>query len=487
MQWSTEQDAIFDWFQNGTGNLVVRARAGTGKTTTIKHGVSLAPERSILMAAFNQRIAKELKAAVDGLGRDGVEAKTLHGLGLRYVRLRQNWPGVRVDNGRDEDIAADVCGREAPDDAVKLVQELASKAKAVEPMTRSARVLERVAKRFRIDADEEMASRGYGDKWIAEHALAAMRRACDEDGSISFDDMMYVPVRMKWVRPWFDMVVIDEAQDMSYVQLLLAQQACKRSGRIVVVGDDRQAIYSWRGADSDSLDRLKDELDARELGLRTTYRCGRVIVERAQQLVPDYNAAPTAHNGEIQTMDVAGMLASVQPGDYVLSRKNAPLVTVCMSLLREGVPARVAGRELGKQIMRLIHKIVKRDGSTTAELLKRLGEWEETQMAKARAFKRKAEREEREREVEDNAEVIRALAAGTTLVDEIDDKLDALCAEDPAGVVVCSSVHKAKGLESDRVFVLSATLRRGQREEENIEYVAVTRARHTLVEVTGEI
>jgi superfamily I DNA/RNA helicase len=83
--------------------------------------------------------------------------------------------------------------------------------------------------------------------------------------------------------------------------------------------------------------------------------------------------------------------------------------------------------------------------------------------------------------------VIRARAAGTTLVDEIDDKLDALCAEDPSGVVVCSSVHKAKGLESNRVFVLTATLRKGSREEENIEYVAVTRARHTLVEVTGEI
>jgi DNA helicase-2/ATP-dependent DNA helicase PcrA len=485
MQWSTEQDAIFDWFQNGTGNLVVRARAGTGKTTTIKRGVSLAPEAKILMAAFNQRIAKELKAAVEGLGRSGVEAKTLHGLGYAYVRYR--WKGVKVDNGRDEDIAAEVCGREVPDEAVKLVQELASKAKAVEPMTRSAAVLERVARGFRIEADEEMARRGYGDKWIAARALDAMKRACEEDGSLSFDDMLYVPVRMKWVRPWFDMVVIDEAQDMSHVQLLLAQQACKRTGRIVVVGDDRQAIYSWRGADSDSLDRLKEELEATELGLTTTYRCGRLIVERAQKLVPDYNAAPQAHDGEIQGMDVAGMLAAVKPGDYVLSRKNAPLVTVCMALLRAGVPARVAGRELGKQIMRLIRKIVKREGSTTAELLKRLGEWEETQMAKAKTCKRKVEREEREREVEDNAEVIRALAAGTTLVDEIDDKLDALCAEDPSGVVVCSSVHKAKGLESDRVFVLSATLRRGQREEENIEYVAVTRARHTLVEVTGEI
>jgi superfamily I DNA/RNA helicase len=50
-----------------------------------------------------------------------------------------------------------------------------------------------------------------------------------------------------------------------------------------------------------------------------------------------------------------------------------------------------------------------------------------------------------------------------------------------AGVITCSSVHKAKGLEAERVFVLAKTLRGGSREEENIAYVAYTRAKMDLV------
>ena len=63
LTWSAQQLAIFDWFKNGRGNLVVKALAGTGKTSTSVHAVSLAPERRVLMCAFNKRIAVELKVA----------------------------------------------------------------------------------------------------------------------------------------------------------------------------------------------------------------------------------------------------------------------------------------------------------------------------------------------------------------------------------------------------------------------------------------
>jgi superfamily I DNA/RNA helicase len=97
---------------------------------------------------------------------------------------------------------------------------------------------------------------------------------------IDFTDMIFLPVANNWIRPQYDMVVVDEAQDMNTCQLAIAQGLARN--RVVVVGDDRQAIYGFRGADSGSLDRLKDELKATELGLTTTYRCGRGIVALAQ-------------------------------------------------------------------------------------------------------------------------------------------------------------------------------------------------------------
>jgi hypothetical protein len=88
-EWSGQQTAIFDWFENGEGNLVVRARAGTGKTTTILEAITYAPEQTILLAAFNKKIAEELKSK---LKNPRAEAKTLHSLGFGFV-LR-NWNGV---------------------------------------------------------------------------------------------------------------------------------------------------------------------------------------------------------------------------------------------------------------------------------------------------------------------------------------------------------------------------------------------------------
>src|SRR5207249_57292 len=89
-----------------TPNFVVRARAGTGKTTTIIEGVNRAPEQSILLCAFNKKIAEELNRQ---LNNPRAEAKTLHSLGLQMIR--REWRGIPVasNNVHAESLTDIVC------------------------------------------------------------------------------------------------------------------------------------------------------------------------------------------------------------------------------------------------------------------------------------------------------------------------------------------------------------------------------------------
>jgi len=119
-KWSNEQKAIFAWFEEGTGHLVVRARAGTGKTTTIIEGIEHAPEASILLAAFNKAIATELQSRIRN---PRAQAKTLHGLGYSYVRSA--WGNVSLHSTMKRDGQSfspmPFCPKDTSDDAIKLV------------------------------------------------------------------------------------------------------------------------------------------------------------------------------------------------------------------------------------------------------------------------------------------------------------------------------------------------------------------------------
>ena len=163
--------------------------------------------------------------------------------------------------------------------------------------------------------------------------------------------MIFLPLRKGMVYPSYELVVIDEAQDMTRPQLEIAKRATTKDGRIFIVGDDRQAIYGFRGADAGALDRLKEQLQATELGLKTTYRCGRAIVERAREYVPDFEAAPTVEEGVVRYCPPSEMEQQATPGDFVLSRVNAPLMGVALGLIRRGVRARIRGREIGKGLV----------------------------------------------------------------------------------------------------------------------------------------
>jgi ATP-dependent exoDNAse (exonuclease V) beta subunit len=253
--------------------------------------------------------------------------------------------------------------------------------------------------------------------------------------------------------------------------------AVKRGGRVIAVGDDRQAIYGFRGADSNSLDRLKRELNAKELTLTITYRCPKKIVESVQHLVPDYQAAPNAPDGIFSTV-----------GDFVLSRKNAPLAQMCLKFLKNRKRARIEGKETGRQLVNLVKKF---KASTFEAMFEKLLKWEERECAKLLATGKESAKQRIEL-IHDQADCIRALSEDLERPSDLVTRIEELFQDTAAGAndfIRCSSVHRSKGLETDRVWLLTETLYPGGRtevqEEKNIEYVARTRAKKELVEVTG--
>ena len=485
--WSLQQQNILAWFETGIGNLVVRARAGTGKTTIIVEGVKHAPERNILLCAFNKAIATELSERLDGKGT----ARTLHSIGNGCVS--RYWERLRIASPiklRADSLTEQVCGTTAPDSIKSLVSKLHTKGREIAPHARWVGDLTDLAITFECEPDERWAGTGYDLRYVEMKALAAMELAATVkpvNTGIDFSDMIFLPCRNGWLIPQFDLVVVDEAQDMTLAQLEIAEGVCK--GRLCVVGDDRQAIYGFRGADSQALDRLKGKLHAQEMGLNTTYRCAKSIVALAKTLVPDFQCGNTTE-GDVTYILTEQLAEKAGPGDFVLSRLNAPLVSTAMRLLKIGKRACVKGRDIGKGLVSLVRKLRAR---SVPDFLKKVDVWKDRELHRLQKIKNTDTRQEA---VKDQADMLQELAEGAHNVAEITTRIENLFKDGlgAAGMITCSSVHRAKGLEADRVFVLRNTLRAFPGtspvaedqllDEFNITYVAITRAKQHLVWVS---
>jgi len=502
---SPEQSKIRSWFQSGKGNLIVRARAGCGKTTTILDGVEHAPELRILLAAFNKVIAQELQARVKS---SRVDVKTLHGLG--YAFIRDSWGRVQVDTDgkRTVELSRTACHMVAQDErrrvgkrarkteeivssrVLTLLSKVHSKLRELTPKSTSQADALSVMQRFDLLPDDNMEHEdGVTDQWVADRASRAAELAKQQSPTIDFADMIFLPLACGMVRPRYNLVVVDEAQDMTEAQLDLAIGACYKGGRVAIVGDDRQAIYGFRGADSGSLDRLKVNLGAAELGLTTTYRCPKRVVEIASRLVPDFQAAPSAPEGLVEECSDTKLVALAGPRDFVLSRSNAPLIKVCLAFLRQGKRAYVKGRDIGASITALVDR---QRATSLSDLSVRLQVWYDRESKKAMKLLPDAAVESVEL-LSDQLGVCQALVEDSRNMTELRSKLAVLFSEGDSESVMCSTTHRAKGLEADVVYLLEGTFRGFESdedrdpsaEEENIVYVAVTRAKRKLVWVSG--
>ena len=214
-----------------------------------------------------------------------------------------------------------------------------------------------------------------------------------------------------------------------------------------------------------------------------TFRCPVSHVARVNHLVPDYRAHASNPIGVVRDeVDLADLLAWSRPGDMILCRNNAPLVGACLRLIARNVPAVIRGRDVGAELIDLVESWEPTD---LDDLRRRLKIWGRKQREKL------ADLEEAAAALDHIADVEAALsvvADSSRSVPDLVAKLRSLFGDQLAGKVVLSSVHRAKGLEADRVAIIvpellgggRATSDEARQQERNLEYVAGTRSKMVL-------
>ena len=515
--YSKFQQAIFADVQEGEGHTMVSAKPGSGKSTTMLASLDHLPMKDgkrpkVIILAFSNKIRDEMKARAP----KWVTVMGLNSLGMRLCLDRIS-KGLQVDEGKVPSILEDLIKARLPrylaalkaeaetetdKDERELAWEVyrderksylraANKIVSLSRATLSMKIEEIGAMIDDRGIDLPARDEDNGEDHATtdrEEMIRICRRTleiCYEERakSIDYDNQLWLPIVLKMAFTQYDYVLVDEVQDLSAVQIQMILRSCKPGGRIIAVGDERQCIFAFRGADYRTMTRVREALGAKVLPLSVCYRCAAGIVREAKAIVPDIEAAPGAPEGIVRTTLLDKVGSEVQPGDFVLSRTNAPLMELCMDLLRQGRPAVIAGVDVTEKFESMILRSRAKD---VEGLLAWVQGW----------LDREVERLERKnidpKRAEDLAACMRVLCEGVETLDQVRGRMRDMFAEKASDdMIVLSSVHRAKGLEKDRAFLLCWTFcteREDQTEaerieEENLLYVAITRAKKELIYV----
>lgn len=461
--WSDFQKAIFKDIATGTTHTVVIARAGSGKTSTLIEGFKYLPKgRKSLMVAFNKSIADELKQRAPSY----IECSTLHSLGFRSIKQTFG-NDVVLETDKSKMIVSSIIGDDY--DLFELNQSICKCVSLCKGfLFDTPKGVEQLIEKFDIEMFDLTLP------IFTDHVLKTLAKSKSQSKVIDFDDMIWFPFVYRLNVGKYDVVFVDETQDLNSAQIAMVMSSIRADGRIIAVGDPAQAIYGFRGADSEAMPTFISKLKAKTLPLSITYRCPKNVVKLAQAIVPDIEAHEDAPDGLIVDLDIAELVKTVKPGDFVLSRTNAPLIKYCLQLLKAGIPANIQGRDIGAN---LLYFIKKSKAKTINAFIEYVNKWRDQEVERLLTQKKNTEI------CMDKAECLLNLCEGTLTIKDLKETIEKLFNDvDDNLKVIFSTTHKAKGLERDRVFILADTYRNSGNggEEDNLWYVAVTRSKKEL-------
>ena len=470
---SVQQQAIYDHVRQGGKSLQVKAVAGSGKTSTGMGALAvLPPDTRARMFAFNTDVVAELVLKAP----DFVDGRTFNQAGHRACA---RFSRITFNQDKVKDLIHTNYGRQIGLKMTNAIRKVVSFAK-------HSGLVPESFKRVPLGCDyatEERLRQIVNGLWLDEdlesEAVAAMAKDILEESVlvanvIDYDDQVYLPVVKHYPVERFPFVFVDESQDLNRIQQLFAMKCVARGGRVLTCGDERQAIYAWRGADAKSMETMRTMFDCDALPLSVSFRCPKEVVLEAKKFCPEIESAPEAKAGLVSRTSVLDG-NSLTESDFVLCRYNAPLFTLGRQLIKRRIPCQLKNRSAIAEIITLIKKM---EASNLPDLVSAIRDWELREIEKAQA----ADQDERVEAIMDRADCVRAFTEDAKYNDvpSLLDDIDRTFAHKKG--VELSSIHRAKGLERDRVFILETKLSKGP-QENNLRYVAITRSRDELIYV----
>lgn len=489
---SKYQKKIFDFITKGVGNAVINAKAGSGKTTTLVEAMKLIPQKEkALFVAFNKSIEQELKNRL--MEYDNVNVRTYHGLG--YAILRENLRGYKFNVSEYKYMS--YINKNIFDISPRTIGLKKSDLNTYKTNLKMLIDFARFNLSQSIDEIKGLCVK-YGITPILDECSVVMdilnwgKENLDE---IDYTDMIWLCIErdLETKRNKTDFIFIDEAQDSSIMQQTLIKKCYQRGTRFIAIGDEYQCINAFAGADQEAFSKFKKEPNTIVLELPITYRCPKKIVDYAVQVTGvSMKAAPGAISGEIRR-DVNPF--EPKDNDMVLCRNTAHLVKLYMKYNRLNKKSYLKGRNIGDTFKALVEQTgkdklsldMKNDG-----VFPRLYEYLFNSINKEITLTGLEYEEvvntQKIMDLVDSIKALEALSEGINFTQELVNKINIIFSDNEKDGICLSTIHKAKGLEADNVFILCESLMPSKHarkkweieSEQNLIYVAITRAKKTL-------
>lgn len=537
MELSKYQKEIIDFFKsNPHDNIIVKALAGTGKSTLICL-LTEETNTSDIYVAFNSSIAEEFSRKINN---PKTKVKTLHSLGLAIMNSNlsessskggigsrnTSSSGATLDNFKIhkiiDELIYETFGKYDKFEHKIFIKDnyvqLYNLCRLTCTNMSSDSEVEKLVEDYNLFVD-------YSGNDFSSPLVSTMVTWLEEIDEksieefetsrvIDFTDMLYITYKKlssgEWKVPYYNYytnIYIDEAQDLSTIQLLMLKFIKRKGGRYIFVLDENQAIYSFAGGNAKSCALIpKLYAPIKEFDLPINYRCPTSHLAKVNR---DFDIPiqprPDAPIGSIKTIDKEEIKKYVHAGDLVISRKNKWLSDVILDLAIHGIPIYMEDKEMVEQIKKLVSS---QKAASLYELKNKL----EKIIKKYNVQLEKIVKKETEKAEEDTKKMI-DVSDTNSKIDNINfiksilsyyssqpqnkyDKPDdfiryidvLLNTKMPSNCVRVCSVHKAKGLEAPQTFVLNeakvCTDRRNSWEqneqEKNLSYISITRAKENL-------
>lgn len=490
---STYQEKIFDFVVHGSGNAVIRAFAGSGKTATLIACMKLVPQKkSCIFLAFNKSVKEEIEKKL--VGYNNCTVKTVHGLGYgmlcSYLSAQPKVDEFKYNTFLRHNISelseANLTNKKDIDEYCANIIQILEFSRM--NLAQSKREIEKIANDYNIPHDNDEAG----------VVIKLMKWGKNNLQTVDFTDLVWLPYELD-IPPKqykYDWIFNDEAQDYSVAYVKLFTRCFKRGTRFVSCGDEYQSINQFAGASEHAFSTMINMPNTQVFNLPMSYRCDISIINEAKRFVPDIIARDNAGIGLVK---FDSKISEIKDNDLVLSRTNAALFKLYAKLIKMNKGCYIKGNDDDKnKLLSVIEKY-------------RVGEQLGRDFECDGLFPRLYDNmlTERNKLVDGGLDMIDAintqiiqskydtisslstLSVNCSTVTELINKISKIYNRSDTGVCL-STIHKAKGLEADNVHIICrsvmpqkyAKTKSEIQQERNLIYVAITRAKHKLCYVS---